>query len=87
MTGGFGAHPSVPSPRVALYPVIYADVRDSDDSYNNLTKVTYGGMSKQPVMVPTGLLIFNDVRCSGFWMTRWCVHDISLSLGNRIGIS
>jgi len=35
------------------------------------TMVTYGGMSKQPVMVPTGLLIFNDVRCSGFWMTRW----------------
>lgn len=35
------------------------------------TMVTYGGMSKQPVMVPTGLFIFNDVRLAGFWMTRW----------------
>jgi len=35
------------------------------------TMVTYGGMSKQPVMVPTGLFIFNDLKCAGFWMTRW----------------
>lgn len=33
--------------------------------------VTYGGMSKQPVMIPTGKLIFNDVTYHGFWMTRW----------------
>jgi trans-2-enoyl-CoA reductase len=35
------------------------------------TMVTYGGMSKQPVTVPTGLFIFNDVIARGFWMTRW----------------
>ena len=35
------------------------------------TMVTYGGMSKQPLMVPAGPLIFHDVRLKGFWMTRW----------------
>jgi trans-2-enoyl-CoA reductase len=34
-------------------------------------QVTYGGMSKLPVTVPTGILIFNDVIVRGFWMTRW----------------
>ncbi|KAJ3242140.1 hypothetical protein HDU78_001518 [Chytriomyces hyalinus] len=33
--------------------------------------VTYGGMSKQPVEIPTSLLIFNDLKVEGFWMTRW----------------
>ena len=35
------------------------------------TMVTYGGMSKMPLMVPAGPLIFNDIRLTGFWMTRW----------------
>jgi trans-2-enoyl-CoA reductase len=33
--------------------------------------VTYGGMSKQPLMLPTGLLIFKDLKFSGFWVSRW----------------
>lgn len=33
--------------------------------------VTYGAMSKQPVMLPTGLLIFKDLRFHGFWLSRW----------------
>ncbi|XP_025200013.1 enoyl-[acyl-carrier-protein] reductase, mitochondrial [Melanaphis sacchari] len=33
--------------------------------------VTYGGMSKQPVIVPTATFIFNDIQLRGFWMTRW----------------
>lgn len=33
--------------------------------------VTYGGMSLQPVTVPTSSLIFNDVTLKGFWMSRW----------------
>jgi len=28
-------------------------------------------MSRQPVIIPTSSLIFNDVRLKGFWMTRW----------------
>lgn len=31
--------------------------------------VTYGAMSQQPLSVPPGLLIFNDVRLRGFWLT------------------
>jgi len=33
--------------------------------------VTYGGMSKQPLYVPAGPLIFNDVKLCGFWNSRW----------------
>ena len=35
------------------------------------TIVTYGAMSRQPVKVPNGFLIFKDVRLRGFWFTRW----------------
>ncbi len=35
------------------------------------TIVTYGAMSRQPLRIPNGLLIFNDVRWRGFWVTRW----------------
>ena len=33
--------------------------------------VTYGGMSKQPVMLPTSLLIFKDIGFDGFWVSKW----------------
>ncbi|XP_070556073.1 enoyl-[acyl-carrier-protein] reductase, mitochondrial-like isoform X2 [Ptychodera flava] len=42
------------------------------------TMVTYGGMSRQPVTVPTGFLIFNDVRVVGHWMSRWHDHHGNL---------
>lgn len=32
--------------------------------------VTYKAMSKQPVMLPMGLLIFKDVRFEGFYVSR-----------------
>jgi trans-2-enoyl-CoA reductase len=35
------------------------------------TLVTYGGMSKQPVRIPTGLLIFKDLRFRGYWLSKW----------------
>ncbi|KAJ1732727.1 mitochondrial 2-enoyl thioester reductase [Coemansia biformis] len=35
------------------------------------TLVSYGGMSRQPVTLPTSLLLFNDIRARGFWMNRW----------------
>jgi trans-2-enoyl-CoA reductase len=35
------------------------------------TVVTYGAMSKSPVQLPMGLLIFKDFRFSGFWVSRW----------------
>ncbi|KAK5128348.1 hypothetical protein LTR85_003016 [Meristemomyces frigidus] len=33
--------------------------------------VTYGAMSKQPVSLPTGLLIFKNISFDGFWVSRW----------------
>lgn len=39
------------------------------------TLVTYGAMSRQPVALPTGLLIFKDLRFRGFWLSRWADGD------------
>lgn len=41
--------------------------------------VTYGGMSKQPILVPTGSLIFKEVEIKGYWNTEWnkCHRDSS----------
>lgn len=33
--------------------------------------VSYGAMSKQPLSLPTGLLIFKDLHFSGYWVSRW----------------
>ena len=33
--------------------------------------VTYGGMSREPVTLPTSLFIFKDIRAQGFWLSRW----------------
>lgn len=38
--------------------------------------VTYGGMSREPVTVPTASLIFKDLVYCGFWMTRWTKDNI-----------
>ncbi|KAJ2449810.1 mitochondrial 2-enoyl thioester reductase [Coemansia sp. RSA 2336] len=35
------------------------------------TLVSYGGMSRQPVTMPTSLLLFKDISACGFWMNRW----------------
>lgn len=35
------------------------------------TIVTYGAMSRQPLRIPNGLLIFQDLRWRGFWITQW----------------
>jgi trans-2-enoyl-CoA reductase len=35
------------------------------------TLVTYGAMSRQPLRLPNGLLIFKDIRAVGFWFTHW----------------
>lgn len=35
----------------------------------NSTMITYGGMSKQPVTLPTSLFIFKNLKCIGYWVT------------------
>jgi len=63
-----GAYP----PRLALNAV-------GGDSVNLLCKVaapsakivTYGAMSKQPLRLGNGLLIFKDISFHGYWISRW----------------
>lgn len=43
------------------------------------TLVTYGGMSKKPVILPTALLIFNDIRATGFWVSAWYKRQYELA--------
>jgi trans-2-enoyl-CoA reductase len=33
--------------------------------------VTYGAMSRQPLKIPNGLLIFKNICLHGFWLRRW----------------
>lgn len=35
------------------------------------THITYGAMGRKPVMLPNGLLLFQDIRLRGLWVTRW----------------
>jgi trans-2-enoyl-CoA reductase len=38
------------------------------------TLVSYGAMSLQPLKIPTGLLIFKDLRFRGIWINKWYDH-------------
>lgn len=33
--------------------------------------ITYGGMSRKPITIPSAPLIFNDIKLEGFWLTKW----------------
>jgi trans-2-enoyl-CoA reductase len=35
------------------------------------TMVTFGAMSRQPLKIPNGLLIFKGLKFEGFWLNRW----------------
>lgn len=35
------------------------------------TIVTYGAMGRQPLRIPNGQLIFQDIRWRGFWVSSW----------------
>ena len=35
------------------------------------TIVTYGAMSLQPLKIPNGMLIFKNLRFTGFWVNKW----------------
>ncbi|MDQ6625317.1 MAG: zinc-binding dehydrogenase, partial [Verrucomicrobiota bacterium] len=39
--------------------------------YSDGVMVTYGAMSLQPVTVPNGMLIFKNLRFTGFWVNKW----------------
>src|SRR5947209_2529484 len=35
------------------------------------TMVTYGAMRLQPLSIPNGMLIFKNLRFTGFWLHKW----------------
>src|SRR5437763_5387165 len=35
------------------------------------TMVTYGAMSLKPLCIPNGMLIFKNLRFTGFWVNKW----------------
>lgn len=62
----------VPRPKLALNCVsgksVISLIKAMED---NGTLVTYGGMSRQPLVVPTAAFIFKNIKLVGYWMTRW----------------
>ena len=38
---------------------------------NGATMVTYGAMGRAPLKIPTSMLIFKDLRFTGFWVSQW----------------
>eukprot|EP01084_Bolivina_argentea_P244058 408947_1 len=61
-------------PRLALNAVggkVVNDMIKCIASDKKSVFVTYGGMSKQPLTVPTAPFIFKDLTLTGFWMTAW----------------
>lgn len=47
---------------------------------HNGIMVTYGGMSREPVTIPTSALIFKNIQFYGFWMTRWTKENFNTDL-------
>ena len=35
------------------------------------TLVTIGALARQPLTMPNAAMIFNELRCCGFWVSRW----------------
>lgn len=75
----------VPPPRLALNCV---GGKNATDMLRHLatgsTMVTYGGMSKQPVTVPTAALIFKDLKIVGFWRTQWAKQSANTKLDDEM---
>lgn len=46
--------------------------------------MTYGGMSLEPVTIPTPLLIFKDIRARGFALSINCSRDDKATLFDQI---
>lgn len=62
----------VPKPNLALNCVGGRSATEiSRHLADHGTMVTYGGMSREPVTIPTSAFIFKDICFRGYWMTRW----------------
>ncbi|XP_037944699.1 enoyl-[acyl-carrier-protein] reductase, mitochondrial [Teleopsis dalmanni] len=67
----------LPKPRLALNCVGGKSATEvSRQLADKGTMVTYGGMSREPVIAATAALIFKDISFRGFWMTRWTKENL-----------
>lgn len=42
----------------------------------NGVMVTYGGMSKQPFTISTGMMIFKNLKSVGYWNSKWMENNV-----------
>jgi len=42
---------------------------------NSGVLVTYGGMSRKPMIAATSHMIFKDLQLRGFWLGQWCMRQ------------
>ncbi len=49
------------------------------------TIVTYGAMSLQPMSIPNGMLIFKNLRFTGFWVNKWYDRATAKQRGDAFG--
>lgn len=76
---------SFPKPRLAFNNVGGKSATEVLRTLNNGgVMVTYGGMSREPVIVPTASFIFKDIQLKGFWMTRWRKENASSEKYNKM---
>ncbi|KAG6844735.1 hypothetical protein H0H87_004067 [Tephrocybe sp. NHM501043] len=54
---------------------------------NDAHLVSYGAMSKQPLSLPTSLLIFKNLTCHGFWQTRWYARSLKEPAHEIVSVS
>jgi mitochondrial enoyl-[acyl-carrier protein] reductase / trans-2-enoyl-CoA reductase len=60
-------------------------LRQLDFLEEGAVQVTYGAMGRRPVTVPNKFLIFRDVSCRGFWLSRWMQRASADEVGAMYG--
>eukprot|EP01080_Neovahlkampfia_damariscottae_P002418 gene2418-2882_t len=66
----------LPKPKLALNTVGGDSVRTLIRHLGeSSTLVTYGGMSRKPLAIPTSPFIFNDLTLKGFWLSKWVQNN------------
>jgi len=65
----------LPAPKLALNAIGGQSATDMSRLVcEGGTMVTYGGMSRKPVVTGTGSLIFKDLKMRGFWLSKWTAN-------------
>jgi NADPH:quinone reductase-like Zn-dependent oxidoreductase len=63
--------PILPATSSSFFIDIFSNLDYLQSNREGSTFVTIGGLPNRHVMLPTGLLIFKDINCRGFWVDRW----------------